>query len=228
MRTFRVITVATAVVTLLAAATGAFPRETADGQASIQRFQKAVDAYVELREKVTGALPPLEISPDMEDFQVEVDAIAAALRAARPSAAEGDIINAEAAVEFRKRIRATLMAGVCTVDDIIAAQRDDARAPLPPRPIVHDQFDWGGGSFMPACVLTVLPLLPDQLEFRFVQRDLVLLDIGSDLVVDVLPDALPPGESWDGVRYAASSRVNHGRDRGARQWQTGPAILRRG
>jgi hypothetical protein len=33
----------------------------------------------------------------------------------------------------------------------------------------------------------------------------VLVDIGADLVVDVLPDALPASESWTGVLYAASS-----------------------
>ena len=177
----------------------------ADGEGSIQRFQEAVDAYVELRETVTEALPPLKISPDMEDFQMDVDALAAALRHARPSAAEGDIINAEAAVVFRQRIRTTLGARACMVDDILAAERNDERLPLPPRPIVHDQFDWGMGSFMPACVLSVLPLLPDLMQFRFVQRDLVLVDISADLVVDVLPDALPPGESWKGVLYAGSS-----------------------
>ena len=133
-----------------------------------------------------------------------VDAIAAALREARPSAAEGDLINADVAVVFRQRIRATLGDCGCTVADILADERDDERAPLPPRPIVHDQFDWSAGSFMPACVLSVLPLLPDLLQFRFVQRDLVLVDISADLVVDVLPDALPPIESWKGVLYAGS------------------------
>jgi soluble cytochrome b562 len=205
MGTLGSVTAGMATLTLLAAAASGFPREMADSEESIQRFQKAVDAYVELREKVTEALPPLEISPDTENFQIAVDAIAAALREARPSAAEGDIINAEVAVVFRKRIRTTLIARACTVDDILAAERNDERAPLPPRPIVHDQFDWGAGSFMPACVLSVLPLLPDLLQFRFVQRDLVLVDISADLVVDVLPDALPPSESWEGVLYAGSS-----------------------
>jgi len=48
---------------------------------------------------------------------------------------------------------------------------------------------------MPSCVLSVLHALPDQLQFRFVQRDLVLVDVAADLMVDVLPDALPPSES---------------------------------
>ena len=37
-----------------------------------------------------------------------------------------------------------------------------------------------------------LPVLPLELEYRFVDRDLVLLDTEIDLVVDVLENALPP------------------------------------
>ena len=171
MGTIRSIIAGMAAVTLSVAVASGFPRDTTDSRDSVQRFHSAIDAYVALRETVTEALPPLEMSPDPEKFLMVADAMAAALREARPSAA-------------------------------------DARAPLPPRPIVHDQFDWSWGSFTPACVLSVLPSLPDQLQFRFVQRDLVLVDIDADLVVDVLPDALLPIESWKGLLYAGSSQVS--------------------
>jgi hypothetical protein len=36
--------------------------------------------------------------------------------------------------------------------------------------------------------------LPAELEYRFVGRDLVLVDSHAGLVVDVLPDALPAGD----------------------------------
>jgi len=34
--------------------------------------------------------------------------------------------------------------------------------------------------------------LPMELEYRVIDRDLVILDTEIDLVVDVLPNALPP------------------------------------
>jgi hypothetical protein len=40
--------------------------------------------------------------------------------------------------------------------------------------------------------LDVLPELPEELEYRFAGRDLVLIDIHAELVVDVLRRALPP------------------------------------
>jgi hypothetical protein len=39
----------------------------------------------------------------------------------------------------------------------------------------------------------VLPELPEELQYLLQGRDLVILDIETDLVVDVLDDALPPG-----------------------------------
>jgi hypothetical protein len=85
--------------------------------------------------------------------------------------------------------------------DILAAARDDDSRFRPPGPIVHDRFDWWFGSFMPRCMVSLLPRLPDSLQFRLVERDLVLLDVDAALVIDVLPDALPATESWKGVRH---------------------------
>jgi len=40
-------------------------------------------------------------------------------------------------------------------------------------------------------LLAALPALPEELEYRFVGWDLVLVDTHADLVVDILKDALP-------------------------------------
>lgn len=47
------------------------------------------------------------------------------------------------------------------------------------------------GANVAEIALQRLPELPNELEYRFVDRDLVLLDTEIDLVVDVLQDALP-------------------------------------
>lgn len=175
-------------------------RHPADAEAQLERFQSAVAAYMTLRESVTLALPPQEVSPDPDQLFLAVDTMAAAIRAARPSAKEGDIFDAEAAPQLRRRIRHTLREPGCEAGDIAASAYNTGSPPAQWRPIVHDRFDWGAGSFMTWCLLDVLPPLPEELQFRFVARDLVLVDIDADLVVDVLPDALPPTASWRGVR----------------------------
>ena len=186
-------------------------RQPADGEHPFGHFQSAVAAYMTLREAVERTLPPREVSPDPDEIFLAVDALAAAIRAARPSAKEGDIFDAEAAPLLRRHIRETLRKPDCQAADILAAKGEDDERLALSRPIVHDQFDWGAGSFMAWCILEALPELPEELQFRFIERDLVLVDIDADLVIDVLPDALPATESWRGVRYAVLAWPPDGR-----------------
>ena len=199
--------IAAGVAVLVVAAVAAAAVDGSNGREDpIQRFEEAVNAYHGLRGSVMSMLPPLETPPDLETLRMASAALAAAIRTARPFAAEGDILNPAAAAVLRRRVRALLGDPACPLAEVLAVESDDPR-PLPPRPIVHDRFDWSRASAMPTCLLRVLPALPDELQYRFVQRDLVLVDIDADLVVDVLTDALPVGESWNGVRYAVSTQT---------------------
>ena len=46
---------------------------------------------------------------------------------------------------------------------------------------------------MPPDVLKNLPPLPEDIEYRFVGRSLILLDVRAHLVVDFAPRVLPSG-----------------------------------
>ena len=46
-------------------------------------------------------------------------------------------------------------------------------------------------STMPAQVLQVLPKLPEGLEYRFIGRDLILMDVRAQTIVDYVTDAIP-------------------------------------
>ena len=43
---------------------------------------------------------------------------------------------------------------------------------------------------MPPNVLAALPRLPDDIEYRFMGRDLILLDTRANVIIDRVPDAL--------------------------------------
>jgi hypothetical protein len=49
-------------------------------------------------------------------------------------------------------------------------------------------------STMPPEVLQVLPKMPEELEYRFVGDNLIILDPHAHLVVDYVPAALPKGK----------------------------------
>jgi hypothetical protein len=46
-------------------------------------------------------------------------------------------------------------------------------------------------STMPAPVLLRMPQLPKELEYRFVGKSLVLRDTEANIIVDVIPGAVP-------------------------------------
>jgi hypothetical protein len=48
-------------------------------------------------------------------------------------------------------------------------------------------------STMPPRLLQRLPALPPAIDYRFVGRDLVLVDTSASLVIDYLPEAVPIG-----------------------------------
>jgi hypothetical protein len=56
--------------------------------------------------------------------------------------------------------------------------------------MAHDAFPIEKSSPLPDKLIAVLPVLPSGLEYRFVERDLVLLDTELKLVVAVLRDAI--------------------------------------
>jgi hypothetical protein len=161
---------------------------------NLDGFNRAVAAYVALHRDVERSVPPLEISPDAGKIRHAVDAMAAAMQRARPAARGGEIFDEDARLVLRAGIRTMLRGHGHDPAEILAAMVADEGEPEPPRPVVNGRFSWALQSFMLPCALEALPALPDELQYRFVGRDLVLIDLHANLVVDVLPDAFPVAE----------------------------------
>ena len=45
---------------------------------------------------------------------------------------------------------------------------------------------------LPMCLQRVFPPLPPELEYRFLHRDLLLVDVRAGLIADYVPTAIPP------------------------------------
>lgn len=182
--TFGITIVATA---LTAGPSLAAQRElTGDAQ---QRFEQSVRDYMALRHAVERHLPALEMSGDARSIEQAVEMRAAAIQRARAGARAGDVFTADADDLFRTRIRQALEGHGHLAADLLRQMFEDSDGWEPP-PVVNGRFSWKSASATPGCVLAVLPALPEEVQFRFVGSDLVLVDIGADLIIDVLPDAL--------------------------------------
>ncbi len=155
----------------------------------LQEFTNRVADYVTLRRHIELRVPPPRVSADGDEIQSGIDAVAAAIRAARPHAKPGEFFGPELGQLFRRRIQDALTRHGLHAADLLADMNNETpRTHVELR--VNGPFDWAYAAQMPAVILEVLPALPGELQYRFVNRDLVLLDIRAELIVDVLPHAL--------------------------------------
>ena len=153
------------------------------------QFHQAVDAYVEIHRRLELQAPPLRAETGAYEIIASSDALAKAVQAARVTAREGDLFAAEEADAFRALITRALQANAFTVENLAAATREEVPADAP-LPVVNGRFPWTRGAAMWPCVLLALPPLPEELQYRIVGRDLVLVDVHANLVVDILREAL--------------------------------------
>jgi hypothetical protein len=157
----------------------------------MHEFMDDVNAYIALRHRLQQTLPPLEVSPDAERVRRAADALATAVRAARRGARVGEIFTSVARWEFRRVIRDTLNENHYAVEDLLSDLSDDIPPDASPPDIrIDHSFPWEFGTATPPSLLAALPALPEALEYKFIGRDLLLVDIDADLAIDVLPAAL--------------------------------------
>lgn len=177
---------------LLAAATlnaGMLPQENeGDRCAALTVFQQRVEAYAALHRHLAAAVRMPGAKLDRHSPLASRSALAAAIRNARPNAQRGDLFTPEAAPVFRGILRDTLQ----TPDlwGFTLPMDEDGRMTMGVHPQVHDPYPAGETQEVPAIVLFWLPTLPEELEYRLVDYDLVLWDVYADLIVDVLPYAV--------------------------------------
>jgi hypothetical protein len=167
--------------------------QTADGGHHPQpvpvEFTEGIAHYMDIHRAVVAMMgPPLQHT-DPKALLDQQWAFADAIRARRCEEM-GAVFTPSTAAFFRARIATILHETEVDVAGILREMDEDweEEAPLPE---TNDPFPWGAGNMMWPSMLLRLPELPRELEYRFVGRDLVILDVRASLVVDVLVDALP-------------------------------------
>jgi hypothetical protein len=150
-------------------------------------FLQRVDAYVDLHRRLEVGLPPQVVTADLERLFDPTLALAREIRRVRADAHQGDVFSPAVADYFRVVIAEALRHG--GIVDFLAIVEDDNEVRV--APTVHGDYPAGASiSFMPPCLLEALPRLPEELEYRFLGRDLVLWDLHAGLIVDFIPRAL--------------------------------------
>ena len=145
-----------------------------------------MDRYVELRQRIEGTMATLRVTIDPAEILGREQALGAAVKAARPGARQGEIFSAATVTDFRRIIAA---------DRIRHSEGDQAAimSEVPPAlPRVNEPYPaMLPLATFPPLLLGTLPRLPDDLEYRFMGRHLIIRDTRTNLIVDYLPDGAP-------------------------------------
>jgi hypothetical protein len=166
------------------------PQRLPETQAIVE-FQRAADDYAFTHRRIERRLPALDVTADVATLRQAIDSMAAAIRAARPAAGEGDLFTASVRPVLGARIVKAMRLNGLTVTDL---DQEAADAP-PARLQVNGDMPWRLTGAVPPCVLEVLPRLPPELQYRFVGADLLLVDVHASLIVDIMRDAALPRDT---------------------------------
>lgn len=166
---------------------------------ALDELEDGVEDYVKKVHKPAAkeilALPD-QATPDQ--IVAHQRALAQAIRARRPQARPGDLFVPDVQ-PIVKRIIAAELAG-----SEGAPARNEMLAGNPPLDPDHDErmnvklavnADYPAAaprSSVPPSVLLSLPLLRKEVEYHFVNRDLVLLDVEANVILDFMRAASPP------------------------------------
>jgi hypothetical protein len=166
------------------------PLTSTDARA-LQVWTLGLEEYLAIREEAARTVPLPPGAPDLRQLLQARSALAAAIRTRRVEAKIGDLFTFQVRRTFRKLIALGLVDHGIVLADLLAELRTQV-GPGSFRIAVNDSYPRQLAAF-PACLLEVLPPLPWGLDYRIIDHDLILIDLGSGLVIDVLPDALPRG-----------------------------------
>ena len=175
---------------------------------ALKDFADRVKAYVDLRRKLKADVPPLAEKAEATQIDAHRKALAAKIQTERRGANRKDIFTADVRdvllpiirEEFRgpegRKSLETIEEGNPAVEGT-ADTGPRARVKL----VVNAPYPEGAPfSSVPASLLAKLPKLPEELEYRFVGRDLILLDTEAQLVVDFIRRVVPERGSGSRTR----------------------------
>ena len=155
--------------------------------AGLKEFQERLNAYLKLRAELSRRLEPLSSAPSAAELAARQEALAAAIRIARKGARPGDLVTPVA----------EQIAQIC-MDDFHFRNPEVKRAaleevPNAPRPVINRTFpEEAALATVPPLLLSKLPLLPDNLQYRFFGRHIVVLDADTQVILDYVANVLPP------------------------------------
>ena len=151
-------------------------------------FQERVKDYTKLREAIEDRLPKLSKDSTPEQIEEHKKSFEESVRASRRDAKPGQIFTPDIATFIRTLIRTEFKGTERKELRQTVLEADTKGVPL--------RVNYGYPETkelveMPPTLLLKLPTLPKQVRYRFVGRNMLLVDRENGLIVDYMLNALP-------------------------------------
>lgn len=152
-----------------------------------QDFQKRIEAYLSLRTNAVKGIGPLKPTTNPAEIKAGQDALAERIATARAEAQPGDIFTPEIRQRFRELLAPHLKGEAGR--DAKAIVKDDAPPTVPFK--VNAAYPEGKPlPTVPAKLLVNLPPLPKLVDYRIIDKHLILRDAEANLIVDYMLNAI--------------------------------------
>jgi hypothetical protein len=162
------------------------PLTDADAAALATMNDKLKD-YIALHTKLEATLPKLPASPTPIEIDKNQRQFEALMRKTRATAKQGDIFTPEAEPVIRRLVASAFAGpeGAALKKSIMDESPERKAAPLAVNARYPDDVPV---STVPPQILQTLPKLSEDLEYRFVYNDLIILDSHAHVVADFIPN----------------------------------------
>jgi hypothetical protein len=166
------------------------PMSTAERAAALGMFTERIESYVTLRDRLEAPLPSMKSKRDTWSGFLVSRYLAAAIASARSRARQGNIFTPATGRLFRDLIGEM---GAYRDEEGRIDGLDIDSIPQVMVPAVNEPMPAAATGLLPPRLLTLLPPLPADIEYRLVGTHLVLWDARAEIVIDVLTDAFAIG-----------------------------------
>jgi hypothetical protein len=167
----------------------------ADAKA-LQIFNDRVQSYVKVHRQVEQKfnLPHMKPTHSVTKIQQRQHGMAQHIRELRASAHDGDIFTPEVEAYFNRALASAYQANSEGILASLSCVSDVVEQKLAANDVYPETWDYNA---MPPTILLHIPQLPAELDYRIVNRDLIIRDVEADVIVDVLRDVitLPTGST---------------------------------
>jgi hypothetical protein len=152
-------------------------------------FHHRIDGYMELRNKLKKDAPPLKETKDPGKIKASQDALAAKIREARADARQGEIFTPEIRQMFRRLMYPETKGREGAENKAVITEEKHELKDVTLK--VNASYpDTAPLMTVPPDILAALPRLPEDLEYRFVSKHMILLDVHANLIVDYVLNAI--------------------------------------